>query len=241
MEERIRALWAQVLDSRQSDFTSDTNFFEYGGDSVAAIRFVSLAYKSGISIDAQTVFERPKLSDLASLCSPIEADSIPTNKTAPPSIDRSLLDSRQLVNKCIIECGVDASAIEDITPCTPYQKSVMTEGHEFGRWVFQAVFELEAGSEERGRRTFEIIRQRTPIFRTRIVQYEMELYQVILKNDGIAWGEENTSLQTYKSRESNRRIGYGDPTGRYAIVRDAGKTYFVWTMVRMTIVAQCYP
>ena len=234
MEERIKALWAQTLDSSPSDFTSDTNFFEYGGDSVAAIRFVSLAHKSCISIDAQTVFEHPGLSDLASFCSPTKAEPTPTSKTAT---GKGLLDSRNLVNKCIIECDVDVSAIEDIMPCTPYQKSVMTEGHEFGRWVFQAVFKLEAGSEERGRRTFEIIRQRTPIFRTRIVQYEMELYQVILKDDGIAWQEESTSLQAFKSRESSRRIGFGDPTGRYAIVRDAGKTFFVWTMVRMTVVA----
>ena len=230
MEDEIRALGAQVLDSEQSDLTSDTNFFEYGGDSVAAIRFVSLALKSGISIDAQTVWEHPVLSDLASLCSSTEFKSATTETTAQPLVGQGHLESYHLVNTCILQCSVDVSSIEDITPCTPFQAEVMAASHGFGCWVFQAVFELEAGSEVRGRKTFEVLRQKSPIFRTRIVQHEMSLYQVILIDD-IDWQEETISLQTYKARESNRRIGYGDPTSRYAIIHDDGKIYFVWTMV----------
>ena len=233
MEDQIRTLWAQALDSQHSDITSDTNFFEYGGDSVAAIRFVSLAHKSGISIDVQTVFEHPALSDLASYCSYADADSATKSEIAQNPIRKSLLDSKHFVDKCMLQCDIDRSKVEDIIPCTPYQGEVMTGSHQFGCWLFQAVFELETGSEDRARRTFEVLREKTPLFRTRIVQHEMELYQVIL-NDNIAWEEECRSLQAYKSREPIKWIKYGDPACRYAIVHDAGKTYFVWTMVSST-------
>ena len=230
MENEIKALWAQVLGLEQSDITSDSNFFECGGDSVAVIRFVSLTHKCGISIDAQTVFEQPVLSDLASFCSATEAKSATINEKAPLPTGKNLLNSWHLVNKCILQCGVDASAIEDIMPCTPFQAEMITDTHELGCWIHQAVFELESGSEERARRTFEVLRQKTPIFRTRIVQHEMDLYQVIL-NDNIAWQEESISLQTYKARDYNNRMRYGDPITRYAIIHDDNKTHFVWTMV----------
>lgn len=70
MEDELRILWAQVLGSQESDLASESNFFETGGDLIAAIRLVALTNESGISIDAQTVFAHPVLSDLAIFCSP---------------------------------------------------------------------------------------------------------------------------------------------------------------------------
>ena len=233
MEDKIRTLWALVLESQQSDLTSDTNFFECGGDSVAAIRLVALAHKYGIFIDAQTVFAHPVLSDMASFCSFTERKSTRVGTTDSLRTRKGLLDSWHLVNGCILQCGVDASAIEDIMPCTPFQRELMTASHQLGCWLFQAVFELGAGSEERAQRTFEVLRERTPLFRTRIVQHGTSLYQVVL-NDSIVWHEEHTSLQSYKARDYTKRISYGDPSCRYAIIRDANRTYLVWTIVCVT-------
>ena len=230
MNDRIRTLWAQVLDSPKSEISPDANFFEYGGDSVAAIRFVALAHKSGISIDAQTLFAHPVLSDLTDFCSSSKKESVSISETAPVPMKQSLIDSWKFVNDCIYQCNIDGSALEDIVQCTPYQKVIMASNHQFGAMFLQSVFELESGSEERARRTFEVLRQRNPLFRSRIVQHELDLYQVVL-NDDISWDEERIGLETYKSRELNRRISYGAPLCRYAIIRDAGKTYFVWTMV----------
>ncbi len=238
MEGKLKTLWAQVLDSRESDLTSDTNFFETGGDSVAVIRLVALAHESGISTDAQTVFAHPVLSDLADVCSTtksipktaVEKTSSAAGETAPPAIGGGLLDSFKIVNNCILQCDVDAGAIQDIMPCSPFQREIMTSSHNYGSYLFQAVFELEAGSEGRARRTFEVLKEKTPVFRTRIVQHGTDLYQVVLK-EGIMWQEECTSLESYKARESNKRMSYGNPLCRYAVVRNADKTYFVWTMV----------
>ena len=233
MEDKIRTLWAPVLESQQSEITSDTNFFEHGGDSVAAIRLVALAHKHGIFIDVQTVFAHPILSDMARFCASPERKPTMTGEMASLHTRKGLLDSWHLVNKCILQCGVDVSAIEDIMPCSPTQREMMTASHQLGCWLLQLVFEVEAGSDERARRTFEVLREKTPVFRTSIVQHETDLYQVVL-NDSIVWQEECTSLQSYKARDCIKRISYGDPSCRYAIIRDADRTYVVWTIVCVT-------
>ena len=63
------------------------------------------------------------------------------------------------------------------------------------------------------------------------MQHGTDLYQVIIQ-DGIMWQEERTSLESFKARDYNKRMGYGDPLWRYTIVLNAGKTCYVWTKVR---------
>ena len=125
MEDQPRILWAQVLGSQESEIASDINFFETGGDSVAAIRLVALASESGISIVAQTVFAHAVLSGLANFCSPEKPKSPRANEMALPAIAGGLLDSFLFVNNCLLQCGVDASAIQDIMPYSPSQRELM--------------------------------------------------------------------------------------------------------------------
>lgn len=129
MDDELKTHWAQVLDSQETDLTSDTNFFENGGDSVATIRLVALAHESGISVDAQTVFAHPVLLDLVSFCSTkklksttvVEKTSSTAGEMAPPAIGGGLLDSLNILNDCLLQCGVDAGAIQDVMPCSPFQ------------------------------------------------------------------------------------------------------------------------
>ena len=125
MEDQPRILWAHVLGSQESETASESNFFETGGDSVAAIRLVVLANESGISIDDQTFFAHAVLSDLTIFCSPEESKSPTASEMAPPAIAGGLLDSFLIVNNCLLQCGVDASAIQDVMPCSPFQRELM--------------------------------------------------------------------------------------------------------------------
>lgn len=138
------------------------------------------------------MFTNPVLSDLAALCNyPMRNTSLEVNKSRTIA-SRSMTDSSDVCNTCL-QCGNESTVLEDIIPCSPFQRDLMTTSHDFGCWIFQAVFELEAGSEERVRKTFEVIREQIPVFRTRIVQHVTDLYQVTLR-DKIDWHEEITSL-----------------------------------------------
>ena len=157
MEERLKDLWSQVLGCEQPDLKSETKFFELGEDSVVAIRLVGLANDTGLQLDAQTVFMNPVLSDLAALCKyPKQNTSLEVNKSGTIA-SRSLMDSSDVVNTCLLQCRIESNVLEDIIPCSPFQRDLMTTSQNLGCWIFQAVFELEAGSEEQVRKTFEIV------------------------------------------------------------------------------------
>ena len=157
MEERLKDLWSQVLGCEQLNLKSETNFFEFGEDSVVVIRLVGLANDTGLQLDAQTVFTNLVLSDLAALCKYQKQNtSLEVNKSGTIA-SRSLMDSSDVVNTCLLQCGIESNILEEIIPCSPFQRDLMTIRHNLGCWIFQAVFELEAGSEERARKTFEVI------------------------------------------------------------------------------------
>ncbi|KAL8685419.1 MAG: hypothetical protein Q9218_007775 [Villophora microphyllina] len=65
MTGRLREVWSQVLDQDEADIEDDDNFFEIGGDPVAAMQLVSVAQESRLSLDAEAVFQHPKLVDMA--------------------------------------------------------------------------------------------------------------------------------------------------------------------------------
>ena len=110
MEERLKDLWSQVLGCEQSDLKSETNFFEFGEDSVVIIRLVRLANDTGLQLDAQTVFTNPVVSDLAALCKYSRRNpSLEVNKSGTIA-SRSSMDSSDVVNTCLLQCGIESKA-----------------------------------------------------------------------------------------------------------------------------------
>jgi len=63
---KLHNVWCRVLN--RTSLPADAHFFEIGGDSLKAIRVVSLAQRSGASITPADVFAHPVLEDLAGIC-----------------------------------------------------------------------------------------------------------------------------------------------------------------------------
>jgi hypothetical protein len=135
-------------------------------------------------------------------------------KSSFPAQDLS--EAWDIFNTCISQCNVDNHAVEDIAPCVPYQAELMKASHEFGAWMFHAVFEVGEGSLERAKETVDIVRRRTPAFRTRIIQHETGLYQVVVK-DEIRWIQTDDPLEVYKARDLSRRLWSGSEPGYCAL------------------------
>src|SRR5690606_14784883 len=63
LEQRIAAIWAQVLKLEQVGLTD--NFFELGGDSIISIQVVSRARQAGIRISPKDLFQHQTVQSLA--------------------------------------------------------------------------------------------------------------------------------------------------------------------------------
>jgi amino acid adenylation domain-containing protein len=63
MEQRLARVWAEVLGVERVGVHD--NFFDIGGDSLKAIRVVSLANRASMLITARQVFEQPTVAELA--------------------------------------------------------------------------------------------------------------------------------------------------------------------------------
>nr|POE99413.1 putative peroxisomal-coenzyme a synthetase [Quercus suber] len=227
MDKQLRSLWADVLDRSESDIQDGDNFFEIGGDSVAAIKLSGLASRRDIQLHAQEIFQSPIFSEMAQSAKKKE-QSTGSVDNSPKGKSLDLMASWSIIESCLRQCNIPNHVLADILPCTSYQRELMRASHEVGAWLFQAVFEVDRNSLDRAKEVLSIIRDKNPAFRTRICQVDSGTYQVVTK-DRIEWKEVHQDLEDYKAQDYSQRLCYGDALGRFAVVYDADKTYIVWT------------
>jgi len=144
---------------------------------------------------------------------------------------------KEVKRKAAVQCEVPGSVIEDIFPCTPYQKGLMASSTSGKRSPFaQAVLEPEPSiSVEELCEAWNIVDASTPALRTRIVSLaNVGTFQVVLKPRPI-WQEQN-DLEEYLEWDRCVGIRYGGPlcwlgrTDRHVIVSLSHAIYDNWTL-----------
>ena len=75
MEARFRTAWCQLLYMEEDELNSDSHFFKQGGDSVAAIRLISVAEDYRIRLDDATIYDFLILKNMASSSQEIHVTS----------------------------------------------------------------------------------------------------------------------------------------------------------------------
>lgn len=204
MAERLKSLWASILDRPETDIPDDAHFFEIGGDSVAAVKLAGLAGQEGLSLPAQTIFEKPHFGEMQEATrSNWKHEQSPSQR--PTAAAASLIDSWEVISASLAQCNISNDDLADILPCTPFQQELIKASHQLGAWMFQAVFEVDPKSEERAKQTFSIVRDKNPAFRTRVVQHETGYYQLVTK-DRIAWEQFEGKLDTFKNQQLAKRM-----------------------------------
>ncbi|KAL8725222.1 MAG: hypothetical protein Q9181_006497 [Wetmoreana brouardii] len=220
----LRKLWSKVLDQDGADIGDDDNFFEIGGDSVAAMRLISLAQESNIGLDADVVFQSPKLEEMAAR---VTYDC--GNATEPSNGIREL--DPDLAQSCAEKCGINVDTVQDVYPCPMLQMHYLNAhiaAREPGTLIEILILAVEGTQDvSRIQDAFEIIRQRNDILRTRIVALDKGPFQVVI-NDRIEWNTDN-NLTSYLEREKNTRFALGLPLTRYGVINENGKASVVWT------------
>lgn len=229
IEQRLRHAWSLVLKVDEGSIHPQDNFFALGGESLAAMRLVTVCRERGLDLSVTSTFANPTLEEMAETVRIYDVDV--QTETPPFSLISQPVDSACL--EASQACGTDPAAVEDIYPCTPTQESLITFSLKATEpYVAQRIACIPSDlSLDAFKQAWEVVFAAYPILRTRVAQLQDPgLQQVVLKQ-GIDWRHSN-SLSQYLVDDRNERMDLGQSLARYAIVDDAGdgKRYFVWTI-----------
>ncbi|RAK85527.1 acetyl-CoA synthetase-like protein [Aspergillus costaricaensis CBS 115574] len=164
IEREIHGLFAEVLGISAGGFGVHQSFIRLGGDSLAAMKLVSLSRKLGIGLTVEQIMENKTVAKLSSIAS--VAKFTPVNKMSPPGhvpVDAKLpLDLWE---------GIEAEHIESISACSPIQQGILLghirkPAHYHNRIVWE-VLDAPAGRDiDRMCRAWAHVCRRHPMLRT---------------------------------------------------------------------------
>jgi amino acid adenylation domain-containing protein len=226
----LKKLWSSILQIGISEISPNSSFLELGGDSVLAMKLVSLARDQGFVFTVSDILSHPILSELTIKTSICTSDEH-VNTVTPFSLLPSGWDVADAKSEAIKEIGV--SRIEDIYPCLPIQETLIAFSvRSKDAFVSQRVFKI-SGTDQlaKFKQAWELVINQTPILRTRIVQFEKYgLMQVVLEQND-SW-EEAVSLDDYLKEDKTTRRCLNDPLCSLASISDPTTNvyYAVWTI-----------
>ncbi|RAL15825.1 nonribosomal peptide synthase SidD [Aspergillus homomorphus CBS 101889] len=228
LEQRLRQAWSVVLTQEAESIRAEDNFFALGGDSVKAMRLVSVCRDHGLDLTVANTFGHPTLAAMAEVVQICDTQA----RTELPPFSMISQDVESACREASAACGVDAAAVEDIYPCTPTQESLFTFSLKSVKlYVAQRVARIPSHIDlDSWKKAWEEAVAAKPILRTRLVQLQDPgLQQVVLKGN-ITW-KHATDLKQYLEDDREERMNLGESLARYAIVDDANEgRHMVWTI-----------
>ncbi|KAB2570290.1 Nonribosomal peptide synthetase 4 [Lasiodiplodia theobromae] len=233
LEKRLRQAWSQVLSIDADGIRPDDNLFALGGDSLAAMRLVSVCRADGLDLSVTSTFANPTLSAMAAV---VRVSDTQARAELPPfSMISQDVESARL--EAAAACGItDPAAIEDIYPSTPTQQALFTFALKSTKaYIAQRVARIPADMDLAAwKQAWETVVAANPILRSRLAQLQSPgLQQVVLNEKGITW-RHAASLAQYLESDRQEKMELGLPLARYAIVNgpcdDESQRYMVWTI-----------
>lgn len=233
-EKQLQRVWERVLNMQPGTLGLDDDFFQLGGDSIAAMRVVGEARKVGLRLAVTDIFRRPALVDVAQQSEAFDDDEEDEDEVAPFALLDPGVDVAALVRDLSAYAGVDPASVRDAYPCTPLQEGLMSLAlKKPGSYLVQEVYELAPDAVvEHLCHAWEQTARDHPILRTRLMQHAgVGLVQAVLDNP-IDWIDA-TGLEGYLRADRQQPMQLGSPLTRFALVRtaDADKPrWLVWTI-----------
>ena len=215
LEHMLAEKWALALGINADNLRAQDNFFNRGGDSLAAMCLSTSMSAIGMALPVKQIFECPLLCDMALIMRPISKTS---TKTLPFSLLNKELDIPKLLEDVASSYGVDPKCIEDIYPCTPLQTglialSTASSGAYTATFKFAIPVDLDL---ERFRSAWNLAASSMPILRTRTFSsLETGTVQVVLCHDS---GQDLCSTLQIESRGD--RYVVGKPLVRLSLRKD---------------------
>ena len=216
----LQILWAAVLSIEPATIGKNSSFFRLGGDSLAAVNLVSAARKQSIELRVATIFNHPKLSDMASQMS-INSDE---RMIAVPPL--SLVDAKDvgsLLQEAARQCDIPMHDIEDMYPTTPLQEGMMVASlQDVGTYNMHFAYRLSPSIDlVKFKQAWTQVISRCSIMRTRIIHTAASGFMQIITQKGIKITEiDNTDVERYKQEQLADLMDLGKPLYRLAILSE---------------------
>ncbi|KAL8659878.1 MAG: hypothetical protein Q9202_006904 [Teloschistes flavicans] len=218
----LQQLWAMILVVPKEEIRADTSFLRIGGDSIGAMRLVSLAQSQGIALTVQNVLSTPRLSEMAKAIDDANHHGIFDAEVVEAFALLKHPEAKDTIMQQAAEkCGARTSQIEDVFPCTGIQKELLSmTAKRPGDCI--AVFRLELRDHVDVKRLREawdhVSRSHAPILRYRIIDMpNAEGLVQVLVNEDLAW-DTFVDIEGYLQANAQRSMGLGQPLTRLTII-----------------------
>ncbi|KAL6849878.1 NRPS [Amphichorda felina] len=218
MEEQVRSLWAKVLGMEASQISIDDHFVRLGGDSIDAMRLVSMARVQGLLLSAVDLLRSPQLCEFAKTASAVKlAPEMETRQVFTFYSDESLVQ-----DEAASMCSVAPDLIDHVIPCTPLQEGLFAlTARRDGDYITKFSYNLRQDVDiSRFSAAWEYAVAQLPLLRTRIVNLsKWGLAQVVLKHDATS----NTleELPVGATQAGSLSASLGQPLSKAFLRRDS--------------------
>lgn len=227
-EKAMQEIWAHLLRIEQASISLDDNFFQLGGDSIAAMKLVTEARKIGLSITVAEIFNHPTLEDISLQ---VQAEFVLATSIPPFSLLPSQTTAERVLDNIASQYGLDRANIQDVYPCTPLQEGLLSLSSKApGDYIMQGILKLAPDSDLKSfKNAWEIVVSSTPILRTTILQLkDVGLLQAVVGGETV-WAED-LDLESYLASDKLRGMDLGESLSRYALVQTSESYCFIWTL-----------
>ncbi|KAJ3497577.1 hypothetical protein NLG97_g1794 [Lecanicillium saksenae] len=237
-------LLCRVLGCSEDQLQAHHNFFQIGGDSLRAMKLANLARTHDITLSVQDIFRAPLVSEI------IQVGEITNNADTKHTFKRgttldnsstqelnssegvtvapfSLLGrqrARKIIEEAVKRLHIEQFEIEDIYPCTAIQQGLMfLTMRNTNAYIARSTYALPphcglAQLKNAWKEVFEA----NPILRTRMIQTDAGVVQVVLRDHlQLVHGD---NLMLHLASDRARPMGLNEPLLRVALITEAGET-----------------
>lgn len=230
VEYMLRDIWAEVLNTPATSIGRLDSFLRVGGDSVTAIKVVSMANQRGLSLSVRDIFADPRLCSVAestivdSLNNFTDVEPFAMLKFDNDDLDLLLGDIQGMCS-----LGLE-DGVEDAYPCTPFQQGLMAvSSKQPGSYMSHEVHRLGKGvSLERFRAAWNLTTEMCKALRTRIVTYRESVIQVVISQEPIWEDGTDITLTNVAKYVRNLEAGYGSRLSYQMLFKEGDDYYFSW-------------
>ena len=232
-ESLLQNLWSDVLCMDAQAVKPHDNFFFLGGNSLLAMKLVSMAREKKKHLVVDDVFNHPILQDLATKLAAVDESDLVEPFTLLDAASRHTIQ-----NEAADQCSISPDNIEDIYPLYSMQNHYVEGYPELGRditgpwgWQQQILFQLpDSFDTPRFKAVWSRLLDRHSQLRTRVVKTSHGVFQVVLRTEAAPKWRDVDDLDEYVRSDIAAVMSFGDELLRLAIAKSGQQFYFVFTM-----------
>ncbi|KAI1175539.1 hypothetical protein F4777DRAFT_549665 [Nemania sp. FL0916] len=179
IERQLQAIWSVVLKMEPKSIGINTSFFQLGGDSVSAMKVVTEARKSDMTLTVKDLFQRDTIAELA-------GQTLAHSPSSSQQSHEDLSDGSSLSALSKLDLAgvdVDASNVEDIYPLTGVQELLVSAAIATKQMADYFILSLDSHGLDLQKLEASCIKimQRLPILRSCWLNIGDQFRQVILR------------------------------------------------------------